>query len=129
MTLITDKQIKRILVVDDIADNIFLVQFILESQGYKVDTANSGEAALTLLETSRTKPDLMILDVMMPVMNGYEVINRLRKHQELDRICVLLMTANTEITHKKAQEVGADGILYKPLNLEQFSTRIELLNI
>ena len=64
----------------------------------------------------------------MPVMNGYEVIDRLRKHKELAHICVFLMTANTEVSYEKAKEAGADGILYKPLDIEQFVTRIKLLN-
>ena len=129
MSLITDKQTKRILVVDDVADNIFLIQFILETQGYKVDTADSGEAALNLLEAVAIEPDIIILDLMMPTMNGYEVIDHLRKQQKLARICVLLMTANTEVSYEKAKEAGADGILYKPLDLEYFLTKIELLNI
>ena len=129
MFQIVDEKIHHVLVVDDVADNIFLVQFVLEAKGYKVSTANSGETALNLLETTRLKPDLIILDLMMPVMNGYEVIDRLRKHHELAHICVFLMTANTEVSCKKAEEAGADGILYKPLDIEQFVTRIELLNV
>lgn len=115
-----DEKNKHVLVIDDIADNIFLVQFVLEAKGYKVSTANSGEAALNLLETARFKPDLIILDLMMPGMNGYEVINCLRKHHELAHICVFLMTANTEVSYEKAKEAGADGILYKPLDIEKF---------
>ena len=120
---------KHVLVVDDVADNIFLVQLILEAQGHKVSTANSGEAALNLLETARLKPDLIILDLMMPVMDGYEVINHLRKHKELAHICVFLMTANTEVSYEKAKQAGADEILYKPLNIERVINRIELLNV
>ena len=129
MLQIADEKNKHVLVIDDVADNIFLVQLILETKGYKVSTANSGKAALNLLETIRLKPDLIILDLMMPVMNGYEVINHLRKHHELAHICVFLMTANTEVSYEKAKEVGADEILYKPLDIEQFVTRIELLNV
>ena len=129
MSQIADEKNQHVLVVDDVADNIFLVQFVLEAKGYKVSTANSGEAALNLLETARLKPDLIILDLMMPVMNGYEVIARLRKHHELAHIWIFLMTANTEVSYKKAKEVGADEILYKPLDIEQFVTRIELLNV
>lgn len=57
MLQIADEKNKHILVIDDVADNIFLVQFVLEAKGYKVSTANSGEAALNLLETARFKPD------------------------------------------------------------------------
>ena len=129
MSQIANDKNKHVLVIDDVADNIFLVEFVLEAQGYKVSTANNGKAALSFLETARLKPDLIILDLMMPVMNGYEVIDRLRKHHELAHICVFLMTANTEVSYEKAKEAGADGILYKPLDMEQFVTRIELLNV
>ena len=129
MLQIADEKNKHVLVIDDVADNIFLVQLILEAQGYKVSTANSGEAALNILETDSLKPNLIILDLMMPVMNGYEVINHLRKHHELAHICVFLMTANTEVSYEKAKKAGADEILYKPLDIEQFVNRIELLNV
>ena len=129
MVQIAYEKNKHVLVIDDVADNIFLVQLTLEAQGYKVSTANSGEAALNLLETTRFKPDLIILDLMMPSMNGYEVINRLRNHHELAHICVFLMTANTEVSCEKAKEAGADEILYKPIDIEQFVTKIELLNV
>ena len=129
MLQIADENNKHILVIDDVADNVFLVQFVLEAKGYKVSTANSGKAALNLLETTIFKPDLIILDLMMPVMNGYEVINRLRNHHEFAHIYVFLMTANTEVSCEKAKEAGADEILYKPIDIEQFVTKIELLNV
>ena len=129
MSFITDKPTERVLVVDDVADNVFLVQFVLEIQGYKVNTADSGKAALAFLKTETIKPDLIILDLMMPVMNGYEVIHHLRSDRELAHIGVLLMTANTQVSCEKAKEAGADDILYKPLDLEQFLSKIELLNI
>ena len=124
-----DEKNKHVLVIDDVADNILLVQFILEAKGYEVSTANSGETALYFLETARLKPDLIILDLMMPVMNGYEVIDRIRKHHELAHIFVFLMTANTEVSCEKAQEAGANEILYKPLDIKQFVSRIESLNV
>ena len=62
-------------------------------------------------------------------MNGYEVINRLRNHQRLADICILLMTANTSVSYEKAKSAGADGIIYKPLDLEQFSSKIKLFDI
>lgn len=128
MSFVTDNPTKRILVVDDVADNVLLVQFILEIQGYKVDTADNGKAALAFLKTEVTKPDLIVLDLMMPVMNGYEVIHHLRNNRELARICVLLVTANTDVSLERAKQAGADDVLYKPLDIEQFLIRIELLN-
>lgn len=125
MFLATEKHTKRILVVDDVADNLFLVQFLLETQGYIVNTADSGEAALAQIEIESVKPDLIILDLMMPRMNGYEVISYLRNHQDLLHIPILLMTADTSVSDRKAKDVGADGIVYKPLDLEQILTKVE----
>lgn len=124
MSLTTDKQSKRVLVVDDVADNIFLVQFILESQGYEVDTAQSGKAALAQIETANPKPDLIILDLMMPQMNGFEVIERLRNQKNLPHIPTILMTANTSVSCQQAKGAGADEVIYKPLELKQFMTKI-----
>ncbi len=125
MSLVTQKHTKRILVVDDVADNLFLLQFLLETQGHTVNTAESGAAALAQIETELVKPDLIILDLMMPRMNGYEVISHLRSHQDLFNIPILLMTADNNVSDRKAKDVGADGILYKPVDLEQILTGVE----
>lgn len=129
MSLVTDKPTKRVLVVDDVADNIFLVQFILETQGYQVNTAESGKTALDRIQTEAVKPDLIVLDLMMPVMNGYEVIDRLHNHRNLPHIPVLLMTADREVSCQKAKEAGADKLLYKPLDLEQFMATVKLFDV
>ena len=125
MSLTTDKS-KRVLVVDDVADNIFLVQFILESQGYEVNTAQSGKAALAQIEIAKPKPDLIILDLMMPEMNGFEVIDRLRNQKNLPHIPTILMTANTSVSCQQAKGAGADEVIYKPLELEQLVAKIAL---
>ena len=129
MSLTIDKQTKRVLVVDDVADNIFLVQFLLEDRGYKVSTAENGKAAVFQVKTEAVKPDLIILDLMMPEMNGYEVINYLRHCQNLPNIPILLMTADSSITYDEAINAGADEIMYKPLNLEQFMTKVKSFDL
>ena len=129
MSLIEKKQTKYVLIVDDIADNLFLAQFILENQGYEVNTADSGKAAITQVETKKIKPDLIILDLMMPEMDGYEVIEYLRNHQKTPYIPILLMTADTSVSCQDAINAGASGIIYKPWDLEQFLTKVELFNV
>ena len=124
MSLTTDKQSKRVLIVDDVADNIFFVQFFLESQGYEVDTAQSGKAALAQIKTANPKPDLIILDLMMPEMNGFEVIDRLRNQTNLPHIPTILMTANTSVSCQQAKSAGADEVIYKPLELKEFMALI-----
>ena len=129
MSLTAGRQTKCVLVVDDIPDNIFLVQLILETKGYKVNGAPSGFAALSLIKAGSIKPDLIILDLMMPGMNGYEVIKRLQAGKNASHIPILLMTANQEVSPRQAKESGADGILYKPLNLEKFLQKVEQFNL
>lgn len=125
MSLTIDKPSKRVLVVDDVADNIFLVQFLLEDRGYKVSTAENGKAAVFQVKTEVVKPDLIILDLMMPEMNGYEVINYLRHCRNIPNIPILLMTADESVSYDEAINAGADEIMYKPLNLEQFMTKVK----
>ena len=129
MSLTIDKPTKRVLVVDDVADNIFLVQFLLEDRGYKVSTAENGKTAVFQVKTAAVKPDLIVLDLMMPEMNGYEVINYLRHCQNLPNIPILLMTADESISYDEAIDAGADEIMYKPLNLEQFLTKVKSFDI
>ncbi len=106
-----------ILVVDDSEDNLYLMQFILESQGYKVSLADNGQDALSKIE--RCHPDLILLDVMMPRMNGYEVVNQLRIDENLSSIPVYFITADKYFRWCKAIAAGADGIIYKPINIEE----------
>ena len=131
MSLIVEKSsAKSILVIDDIADNLFLVQLVLADRGYEVITALDGKAALTKIRSIRSinkKPNLIISDITMPNMNGYEVIYCLRHHQDLHHIPVLLMTGDNSISCKVASRVGAAGLLYKPLDLEQLICEVELI--
>ncbi|HEY9768404.1 MAG TPA: response regulator [Coleofasciculaceae cyanobacterium] len=117
MTLAQNSKQECILIVDDSTDNLYLMQFILETQGYKVGLANSGEQALE--QVKKDHPDLILLDVMMPQMNGYEVIKRLRKDKSLSSIPVFLVTADKYISNNKAIAVGANGLIYKPIDIEQ----------
>lgn len=127
MTLIADKTAKRILVVDDVADNLFLVQLVLVNRGYEIITALGGKAAFTKIKLLNEKPNLVISDIMMPNMNGYDVIYCLRRHQDLHHIPVLLMTGDNDISCEIASRAGAVGLLYKPLDLEQLISKVELI--
>ena len=109
-----------ILVVDDCQDNLFLMQLILENQGYQVEIADSGSQALSKMNCQRF--DLILLDLMMPKMNGYEVIKYLRNNLPL--IPVFLVTANKYVTKKQAIAAGANGIIYKPIDINLLTSRI-----
>ena len=81
----------RILIVDDIVDNLFLLQTVLEAEGYEVEVADNGRFAVAKVEAA--PPDLILLDVMLLDMSGYEVTQRIRQNQELPYIPLLLVTA------------------------------------
>src|SRR4028119_916699 len=81
----------HLLVVDDSPDNVFLIQTILEEEGYVVSTAEDGPSALAQIEQSH--PHLVLLDVMMPGMDGFEVTQRIRENTKLSFIPILLITA------------------------------------
>ena len=113
----------RILVVDDIADNIFLLQTILEAEGYMVDTASSGLSALARIKNS--PPDLVLLDVMMPDMNGYEVTQRIRQNDRLPFIPIMLVTAHEEATARRGLAFGANDFIRKPIDFDELLTRVK----
>lgn len=113
----------QILVVDDLADNLFLLQTLLETEGYRVETADNGELALKKLQKS--PPDLVLLDVMMPDMTGYEVTQKIRQHSELSSIPILLITAHDEANVAQGLAVGADDFIHKPVDFDQLINRIQ----
>jgi CheY-like chemotaxis protein len=114
--------VDRILVVDDIIDNSFLLQTVLEEEGYQVEVANSGQAALEAI--AATPPDLVLLDVMMPEMNGFEVTQRIRQNPNLPFIPILLITGYTEPSPADGFDVGADGFIRKPIDFDELLARI-----
>ncbi|MBD2021093.1 response regulator [Leptolyngbya sp. FACHB-36] len=113
----------RILVVDDLADNLFLVQAILEAEGYCVETAESGTQALEKVKLA--PPDLILLDVMMPGVNGYEVTRRIRQNRQIPFIPILLLTAHNHVSAAEGLNVGANDFIYKPINLDELLARVK----
>ncbi|MGF1541631.1 MAG: response regulator [Pleurocapsa sp.] len=112
-----NKKEECILVVDDSVDNLYLMQFVLESEGYKVGLADSGREALQ--KVKGCLPDLILVDLMMPQMNGYEVIHRLREDKSLQLVPVFLVTADKYTGIKEAIAAGANGIIYKPIDIDE----------
>ena len=82
---------KTIMIVDDVKDTVDMVQKLLESEGYNTMTASNGEEALKLLKKVREKPDLVILDMFMPMMSGREVCERIRKDDELKDLKIAIV--------------------------------------
>jgi len=122
LTVMPASQTYRILVVDDLLDNLLLLQTLLEAEGYAVEIAQSGAGALAAIAAS--PPDLVLLDVMMPGMNGYEVTQRVRADHPASEIPILLVTAHDEPNAVEGLGVGADDFIRKPLDLEELLARV-----
>ncbi len=119
----------NILVVDDNDMNLFLLSKILELEGYQVTTAQNGIEAIQL--AAQKMPDLALLDVMMPEMDGYELCRKMRQPPFSTKIPIVMLTAmNSETERAQALEAGANDIWSKPFEIEVFRRRIgELLTV
>lgn len=109
---------KKILLIDD--ENIMRKTVSLFLQHYDIDikTAGNGEEGLTSMKND--KPDMVLLDIMMPFMDGWEVLRRIRSDEALKEIPVIMFTASdTHINEAMLRESGATGILHKPFHLQQ----------
>ncbi|MBN1889390.1 MAG: response regulator [Thermoflexales bacterium] len=115
-----------ILAVDDNVRNVKLLEGMLSPQGYRVIPAHSGQEALDLV--AQHGPDLIILDILMPGMDGFEVAQAVRARPESQAIPILMLTALREMEHKtQALASGADDFLTKPFSLVELLARVRAL--
>jgi signal transduction histidine kinase len=115
----------KILIVDDSPDNVFLIGTILEEDGYIVSTAENGPTALAKIEESSF--DLVLLDLMMPGMDGYEVTRRIRANKELRFMPILLITAHDSPNVAQGLDLGADDFIRKPVTVDELLARVRSL--
>src|SRR5499425_3016818 len=117
---------KRILVVDDTPQNVKMLVDLLSAKGFETLTASTGKEGLDLIETER--PDLVLLDVMMPGMDGYEVCRKIRANPEYGILPVIMVTALDPTRERiKGLDAGADDFLTKPVNTAELVARVRSL--
>jgi DNA-binding response OmpR family regulator len=116
---------KTILVVDDEVDLVKTVQFSLEAEGYKVLVSYNGEDALN--QSRKENPDLILLDVMLPKLDGYKVCRLLKFDDRYKHIPILMLTAKTQQKDRSlGMETGADEYITKPFDMEELMEKVKV---
>lgn len=118
------KSRKKVLVVDDDPTILEVFDLLLSDAGYDVELAENGRSALTIVERSR--PDLIMLDLMMPVMNGWDVMHTLRTQPESRSIPVIILSADQNV-ESKANELQAEDYCSKPFDVDDVMSKVERL--
>ena len=114
----------KILIVEDDKDIISLIDFHLKSEGYKVLTASNGEDGWLLAKEE--KPDLILLDWMLPILSGVDVLNRLKKNKNTQSIPVIFVSAKGEESDKiQGLNIGADDYIVKPFSPKELIARVK----
>lgn len=115
---------KTILVVDDEKDLLDLIEYNLKKEGFEVLTAENGEQGITIAKES--KPDLVLLDIMMPKMDGLEAVEIMRKDDDLKRMPIIFLTARSdEKTEVEGLNKGGDDYITKPISTTKLISRIK----
>jgi CheY-like chemotaxis protein len=116
----------KVLIVDDNETNLLLVSRILQLEGYQTFTTSSGSEAIQMME--EIKPDMAILDVMMPRMNGYELCQRFRQAPISSKIPIVMLTAMSSASERElALSAGADDVWSKPFDMDVLRLSIQKL--
>lgn len=117
---------KKILVADDEPNIVTALEFLLQRNGFEVQVARNGDEALNLIESGR--PDLVLLDVMMPLKSGYEVCKRIRERPDWSRIKVVMLSAKgRDAEVARGLDAGADLYITKPFSTRDLLSKIKQL--
>ncbi len=116
----------KILVVDDEPNIVLSLEFLMKQAGFQVRTASDGEAALAAVAAEA--PDLVLLDVMMPRKNGYEVCQAIRANPDCKGVRIIMLTAKgREVEREKGLALGADDYITKPFSTQEVVDRVREL--
>jgi len=117
---------RKILIVDDEVDILHFLELVLQERGYQVTSATGGQNALALARTQR--PDLVLLDIMMPQMDGWEVLRLLRVDPNTQAIPVAMISARTDAKDRvQGLQEGALDYICKPFSLDELLTKVDSL--
>ena len=115
---------RRILIADDEPNIVAALEYLLQRSGYQVHIARNGDDALRLIEEHR--PDLVLLDVMMPLRSGYEVCKRIRENDAWRHIKIVMLSAKgREVEVNKGMSLGADLYITKPFSTRELVAKID----
>jgi DNA-binding response OmpR family regulator len=115
---------RRILIADDEPNIVAALEYLLQRSGYQVHIARNGDDALRLIEEHR--PDLVLLDVMMPLRSGYDVCRRMREHEDWRHIKIVMLSAKgREVEVNKGMSLGADLYITKPFSTRELVAKID----
>lgn len=118
------KRIKRVLVVEDNEANMYLIRFILQKNGFECIEAMDGAVGVEL--AVKEKPDLILMDIQLPVIDGYEATKKIKAMEETKDIPVIALTSYAmKGDREKALNIGCDGYIEKPINPETFLAEIK----
>lgn len=114
----------KILIADDEPNIVISLEFLMQQSGYEVATARDGEDAMQKIASFQ--PDLVLLDIMLPKLNGFEVCQRIRENSELSRIKIIMLSAKgREIEVSKGIALGADAYVTKPFSTKDLIAQVQ----
>lgn len=111
-------QPRRILIVEDHEDIRLMISRLLKKKGFEVINAENGRIALDMLAQEKELPDLILLDLMMPVMDGYEFAQEFKKLELADKIPVVAMSADVHALREQRDRISAQGYVTKPIDIQ-----------
>ena len=116
--------LRKILIVDDSSTNNLLFQHLLEDEGYTVLIADNGEDAIKM--TDKDRPHLVLLDIMLPGVDGFQVLQELKENKKTKDIPVVMVTAKNDTwSMKKSMDLGAYDYVVKPIQIESFLEKVK----